>query len=129
MNIIVSGDIDCRFMRPVSVNQMYAPVGYGKKVLTKEAREWKEYVAEVVAYELGKGRIRCKDKPVEFGVMLRFTFPDDWRKRDASNYDKAILDALTGIVWEDDSQVIGPHLPKPEKGEGWNVYIKIWEVE
>jgi len=129
MNIIVQGDIDCRHMRPVSVNAMYAGTYSRRRTLTKAAREWKEYVAEVVAYELGKGRVRCQDKPVEFGVMLRFTFPDDWRKRDASNYDKAILDALTGIVWEDDSQVIGPHLPEPEKGAGWNVYIKIWEVE
>lgn len=38
-------------------------------------------------------------------LLARFWFPD-LRKRDAGNYRKALLDALSGVVYGDDQQVI-----------------------
>jgi len=129
----MKGTIDCTHMRPVSVNAMYATAGgcprnATRRVLTKKAREWKEYIAEVVAYEIGQGRIKRKGPPTKFKITLRFTFPDDKRKRDPSNYTKAIYDALTGVIWEDDSQIFQEAISKTV-GSGWGIEIEWVELE
>lgn len=37
-------------------------------------------------------------------TMTTFFFPDA-RRRDIDNYKKALYDALSGIIWQDDSQI------------------------
>lgn len=48
-------------------------------------------------------------------VAVKLYFKDK-RRRDVDNYNKILLDALTGIVWEDDSQIeeltISKHVDK-----------------
>lgn len=47
------------------------------------------------------------DKPLarELKIRVKLYF-NDKRVRDVDNYNKILYDALTGIVWEDDRQVI-----------------------
>lgn len=47
-----------------------------------------------------------KGKPITKEIDLRIElFFGDNRKRDIDNYNKILLDAFTGILWEDDSQI------------------------
>ena len=48
-----------------------------------------------------------KKKPLkkELSVTIRLYFKQN-RKHDVDNFNKIILDSLTGIVWEDDSQIM-----------------------
>lgn len=45
----------------------------------------------------------------ELALVARFWFPD-YRKRDQTNYAKLLQDALSGIVYADDSQLVDVRL-------------------
>ncbi len=74
------------------------------------------------AREAMQGKIRL-DGPV--AVRLVFTL-NHRRKVDLDNLSKAVLDAMNGIVYEDDNQVVNLHIvkhviPKAQPG----VYIEV----
>jgi len=73
---------------------------YGQARLTTEYRRAKEQIAH-------RARLWWRQPPTEseVSVWVRLWFPDR-RKRDAGNYRKGITDALTGIVYADDSQAV-----------------------
>ena len=53
-----------------------------------------------------QAKSQWKSKLITGDIDLRVElFFGDKRVRDIDNYNKLILDALTGIVWEDDSQI------------------------
>ena len=94
----------------------------------KRCRNYKTAVA-LAAKTAMKGK-----KPLTGAVMvdlkIAFAVPKSWSKAkqkaalglesrpisrnsgDADNHAKAIMDACTGIVWEDDSQVVNLHVTK-----------------
>ena len=51
-----------------------------------------------------KKQFRCKPLTNSLKVSIRLYFKDK-RKRDIDNYNKAILDSMTKIIYEDDSQI------------------------
>ena len=51
-----------------------------------------------------KKQFRCKPLANSLEVRIRLYFKDK-RKRDIDNYNKAILDSMTKIIYEDDSQI------------------------
>lgn len=64
----------------------------------KEAYQW-------------EAKTQWKRKPITGDVALHITFYfKDKRRRDLDNQHKLIWDALSGIVYEDDSQVIEYHV-------------------
>ena len=71
-----------------------------------------------------------KGVPLSVTIELHFS---DRRKRDIDNYDKATLDALKGIAYEDDSQIIertGRKYSHPEAEFSWiDIYIKEFRGE
>lgn len=81
----------------VSVNQRKGGM-VGK--LSKEYRaKLKAMKAEVAS--------QVRGEPTTDPVALEVVYhPPDRRRRDCHNYDKAIMDALTGSVYADDSQVV-----------------------
>jgi crossover junction endodeoxyribonuclease RusA len=106
---------------PLSTNMVYRRHGHFiyikdkarelKKDYQKQAKEqWKE---KVMSYEL-KIRIR-----LYFG---------DRRKRDWDNYHKLSMDALTGIVWEDDSLIQEATVEKYYDKEKPRTEIEIYEM-
>ncbi len=48
-----------------------------------------------------------REKPVTGDIILKIDLVfGDKRKRDIDNYNKLMLDTCTGILWEDDSQIV-----------------------
>lgn len=79
---------------PVSTNRMY----YGRRFLTDEARACKELIAH-------EARAGWRGEPLKGAVRLEIELVwGDRRRHDVDNV-KALLDALQGIVYVDDSQI------------------------
>jgi len=55
-------------------------------------------------------------------------FMPDKRRRDIDNYNKILLDSLTGIVWEDDSQIDILTIGRDEVIKGGKVIITVREL-
>jgi crossover junction endodeoxyribonuclease RusA len=68
--------------------------------MTKEGKAQKE----VYQWE-AKAQWRRPVFTEELSVKISFYFKDK-RRRDIDNYNKILLDALTGIVYSDDKQII-----------------------
>lgn len=80
---------------PISVNSMYR----GRRFLTPEGKALKlDY-----AYQIKQ---QWKDKPFSATVSVNIDvyFPKK-NRRDLDNVLKAVLDSLTGFLWDDDSQI------------------------
>lgn len=82
---------------PPSVNHYWGSRGK-RRFLTKEAREWKEIVRLYCMMQL-KGWELIK-KPVKIKIIFYCDY-----KGDLDNRLKATLDALNGVVWQDDKLV------------------------
>ena len=85
---------------PYSTNNIYfstAKIGF--RIMSSKARERKKQYQEEAIAQWRKGILK---DDIEISIKLFF---GDKRKRDWDNYHKLSMDALTGIVWEDDSQI------------------------
>ena len=89
--------------KPVSTNHAYKVTSRGKFAsiyMSADARAIKEdwqYQA--------KRQYKKKPLTEEVSVTVRF-YHKDKRKHDIDNYFKLLFDALSGIVWEDDVQIV-----------------------
>lgn len=78
-----------------------------------------------IQYHAEKEGVTLATKPVK--VILLFLLKDR-RRRDLDNLSKAVLDALNGVAWKDDTQVVDLHILKAvSKTPG--VWIEIEVVE
>ena len=85
-------------------------------------------IFENLACDELKKQFRCKPLANSLKVSMRLYFKDK-RKRDIDNYNKAILDSMTEIVYEDDSQIEELNVKKLV-GCGFNkVEIEVEELE
>ena len=84
---------------PPSVNHYWKANGK-RRFLTKRAREWKRLTHDCV-----RNILPHKWKPISSYVRVEITLYFKFRRGDLDNRVKAILDALNGLVWIDDSQV------------------------
>lgn len=80
---------------PISTNQLYL----GHKILTKKARENKRAIAWEASIQ---HRQKLYTGPIKVHVLMLWK---DARNHDLDNI-KALLDALTNVVWEDDKQIV-----------------------
>lgn len=91
---------------PLSNQHIYGSNGRGGRFLKAEALGLKQY------YEM-ETRIKW-DEPVkkcDFAVRVDLFFKDK-KRRDAENHCKLALDALEGIVYENDCQIMDLHIVK-----------------
>lgn len=88
MKLVIHGN-------PISVNNLYR----GRRFLTAEGKAKKE--------EYGwKLRTQYKESPLVSEIELEIkVFLESKRRRDLDNILKALLDSMTGIIWQDDSQI------------------------
>ena len=90
--------IELKLPYPISVNRIYLTTPDGKRVLTKEAKEYKRTVASA-----------CLLQGVRFGMTGELTFICKvFRPRkegDTDNFLKITQDSLEGICYQNDSQI------------------------
>lgn len=80
---------------PISINSLYR----GRRFLTDAGRETKDYYAQCFLAQWRK-------KPFQGDVRVHIDlFFESKRKRDIDGPLKAILDSMSGIVYEDDCQI------------------------
>lgn len=85
--------------QPISTNNCYFHLKPGVRILTPKSRTLKEdYKWQVKSQYKGKPLT----EPLAIGIKIYFK---TLRKVDWDNYHKLSVDALTGIVWLDDSQI------------------------
>lgn len=88
---------------PPSSNHIYANAAKGR-VLTKEARAYKEEVGNILMTQWAKKR--CPEPPFAFYLHLRLP---DLRRADLTNRIKLIEDAVFSHLGHDDSLVYESH--------------------
>ncbi len=85
---------------PPSVNHLYMRLGNGRVIKTEQARTFSEEVAL-------RGRLVT---PIKGAVRLDIWLYRPARRGDIDNYSKALLDALQGVVYANDKQVVEMHI-------------------
>ena len=90
---------------PPSTNHLYGAGKGGARFLKPEVRVAKE----AIAWE-ARSQYRGTPMSGSLNVSVALYWPDR-RKHDIDNI-KALLDALTGIVWEDDGDIVELHTKK-----------------
>lgn len=107
---------------PTPVNRLYT-VTRGRKILSKEARRNKE----VASWEL---KSLWEDPPTQNEVVVQMdVYYKQKRKRDVDGPIKFLLDLMTGIVYEDDSQIKRIEVEKHIDGKSPRVEIKILQYQ
>lgn len=107
---------------PISVNRLYRTNGFGGVRLSKEGENWKQIIGWEARRQY-KGAMTSK----RLSVHLYLHFKDN-RRIDIDNQSKAILDALQGIVYEDDRQVDELHIYRRQDPANPRVEISIIEL-
>ena len=83
----------------VSTNRLYTTARNGRRIKTRAASEAKEAIA-------WEAKAQYMSEPKTGALKVRIDlFHDDKRRRDLDNI-KGLIDALTGVLWEDDSQIV-----------------------
>jgi len=111
---------------PPSVNTLYATVN-GRRVLSKRGREYKNEVGYLI---LSGGYTKRYSLPMAGRLMVGIQyFAPTRRKLDLMNFNKALLDAFSGIVYEDDSQIDDIHQKRGEViGKPGKVVVRVVEI-
>lgn len=105
--------------RPISTNHIYMRGAGHSFYMTKEAKARKE---EYYWEAKKQWKQKVSDKPFEILVDLFF---DSKRRVDYDNFGKLMNDSLTGIVWEDDSQVWKATITKHIEKENPRIEITV----
>lgn len=89
----------------VSTNRLYTTNRNGSRRKTAAGSA----AARALAWE-AKSQMRGQPRKGPLAVEVYLFFPDN-RKRDLDNI-KGLLDAMSGVLWEDDSQIVDLHIRK-----------------
>ena len=95
-------------LKAISVNHAYGSAPptpgkrFGRRYLTNDGKEFKEAVGWSV---VGQGGRMNNDSGAQFTVSIIFCFKDN-RRRDVDDYFKIFIDALSGVIWDDDVLII-----------------------
>jgi len=68
-------------------------------------------------------------KPLTRGLKLTLrAYFGTKRTQDIDNFNKLVLDALTGIVWEDDSQILELHIYKDYDKQNPRIELEVAQL-
>lgn len=103
---------------PPSANR-YWVVANNRIIVTPEASSYKQQVFLLLReYE-----------PLRGDVAVNFTVFRPSRRGDLDNYTKVMFDAMNGVVWLDDSQVVEIHSFRADDRRNPRVEFLVYEVE
>ncbi len=104
---------------PQGSMRAFLPKGWTRPIITAanaRTKPWRQEVAGAALAAMDKDLLDCAGKNVPFrlSVTFRFQKPKSVKKTvlekvtkpDTDKLIRSVLDALTGIVWTDDSQVV-----------------------
>lgn len=104
--------------KPIPVNQKFAVIR-GRMFLSKKYRDTKEAMKwEIISQ--WKGEVITEE--VALNVLFYY---GDKKKRDIDAYLKILLDSMSGIVYEDDVQIVEMHCYKEYEKENPRTVIQI----
>lgn len=108
--------------KPISVNRSYGKTAKSF-YMTQVAKNYKLSSAK-------QARLQYKGEPIEdkLEVTYYYYFPDR-RVRDHLNLNKGLNDALNGIVWNDDKQIVVSHHYEKYDKEDPRVELNIIKYE
>ena len=111
---------------PPSVNSYWQRNRNGSVRVSQRGKQFKNNVADYVFWECD-----IPETPVfktdQIKINLTLNFKEN-RKRDIDNYCKAIFDSLTGILWDDDSQIVSLHIDRNiGTKQPDNFILEVWE--
>jgi crossover junction endodeoxyribonuclease RusA len=86
---------------PPSVNHCYVITRSHKKVLTRTAKDFIQYVRDLTAIKFRKERLTMYSDKKFFKMEIEFVFPN-LRFPDPNNLLKVLIDAFEGVVFEND---------------------------
>lgn len=91
---------------PVTTNRLYTTSRYsGRRIKTRAAST----VSEAIYWE-AKAQYDAEPSTDFLDVRIDLYFKDT-RRRDLDNI-KGLIDALSGVLWVDDSQIVSLHITK-----------------
>lgn len=115
--------------QPQGSAKAFMPKGARFPVVTSDntnLKGWRQLVAAEASRALGGGRGQCTDGPVRVCVDFFLARPKALAKKDrahttrpdADKLARAVLDALTKVLWLDDAQVVQLKVTKAYAGHG-----------
>ena len=101
-----------------------------------KSREWKQHVRAQAALYMADGRVMFGEGPLEMALSFELLRPKSAPKRitmpakrpDLSNFLKGVEDALRGVCFRDDAQLVQITMDK-HFGERPGVAVSIWPVK
>ena len=112
--------IDLPLLAP-STNTYYRRSGHHIHISNK-GKEFKRAAQEIILEKFPEqSPLKCN---IELNLELHFKHK---RARDIDNYNKALLDSMTGIIYEDDSQITSMKIRKFIGSDSDKILIKISE--
>jgi Holliday junction resolvase RusA-like endonuclease len=112
-------------LRLVSTNSAYATTKRSGRVFcTSKARAFKKSVHSLAVKQCKQGGWKTTDGRVKVHVLL--TFPDR-RRRDVDNI-KLLLDAMEGVIYDDDSQIYELNIKKQIVRNVNHICVTVWQL-
>lgn len=109
--------------KPVSVNSCYSNGKNGRRFMTATGKAFKEAVAYATTHGMRVGGWEDCDPDGKYIVTITYFFPSNRNDIDGSN--KLVLDAMQGIVYNNDSQVVELHCYKNKDKDNPRIRIKL----
>lgn len=103
---------------PPSANTYWRSIGRGRVILSREARAYKRTVA----------LIHSKVKPLQGYLKLTMSVYRPLKRGDLSNRIKVLEDALNGIAYVDDDQIVEIHALRLDDKENPRVEVEVTEI-
>jgi crossover junction endodeoxyribonuclease RusA len=110
---------------PVPKERPRVVTGRGRRPHAFTPARTRDYEQLVAGLALARG-VRRIDGPVKLSVSF---WCQDARRRDLDNLVKSIKDALNGVAWQDDSQVVELHATKGIDRDYPRVFIRIESID
>ncbi len=111
---------------PISTQHCYGNRVFGKRVIrymSAKGKQYKKELRETIRNTLEVLPLWGGDIEVKLWLFFR-----DKRRRDIDNYNKIILDAMEGLIYKDDTQIVKITINKLKSEEG-KIVIEVIENE